>query len=867
MAPTIPSLNRYLRTDGQALKRAISGPRLLRDVRSICSTDRWNSFDRFHDTTRFLTQAYEEAGATTEVYPIRTGGEPGDGRWIIRECSDIRNATVDVVAPVRKRIIDYAKNPWQIIQWSAATPRRGLRSDLVVIDSTNDLHRRRRELRGKTVLTRLSARSLIGKLSAAGALAVVTDRPVDSLPNATAWTKFGWGAIPLDQADARLVGFVLSENEGKRLRALHEKHGSLTLHIKADVRPYMGDHDVVSGIVKGAVDPQEELWVLAHSAEPGAIDNASGVAVCVEAARTMESTIQAGNIRRPKRSIRFLSAFECYGFFNYLEHVSRYQTPIAGLCIDTVGARPDVCERQFSWRATIPMSATFVDRIGETVARSAIRAYKPGYRLVTGDFVSTSDTLAGDPKYGFPCPWITTHYRKNDKVWKAYHSSADVPALLSTSGLATATYTSVAYLAYLADAGNNELIEIARSETDATVERIQRMKDTDRAAYHREQHHVSLERLKRWIWGGSRSEIQSHLNEMERLVRQTGPAKRYARSRHADYARIPRRTRSLAPTLENTREPIASQIRNARLPQWTLFWADGNRTIADIARLVSQETDRDISTEQVADYFEAHEALGYASLTSPDDLVTKKQLVTDLRALGIEAGMNVMVHSSLSAIGHVEGGADTVVDALLTAVGKRGTLVMPSFNHSAAHTFNVNTSPTTNGSIPDAFWRRSGIARSNHPTHAIAACGPIADDLVAGHIEAGVWTSEDPIARLIRADGYIMSLGVDHTSSTVYHVGEVAVPCGCIDPTGNRRPIVEPNGDIRIVPALAFRRTYCPVDPKRLNQTLSKNPKQKSGKIGDANTTLVPVRLVYEARRRHLRDACPTCTVKPAYRK
>ena len=43
----------------------------------------------------------------------------------------------------------------------------------------------------------------------------------------------------------------------------------MTMRVRVDIRRYVGTHDVVSGIIRGAADPQDELWVLAHSAEPG----------------------------------------------------------------------------------------------------------------------------------------------------------------------------------------------------------------------------------------------------------------------------------------------------------------------------------------------------------------------------------------------------------------------------------------------------------------------------------------------------------------------------------------------------------------------------------------------------------------------
>ena len=73
--------------------------------------------------------------------------------------------------------------------------------------------------------------------------------------------------------------------------------------------------------------------------------------------------------------------------------------------------------------------------------------------------------------------------------------------------------------------------------------------------------------------------------------------------------------------------------------------------------------------------------------------VTKEDLIRDLRALGVREGMKLQVHSSLSRIGWVEGGADAVLDALMTVVTPEGTLMLPSFNHGAASTRRIPSLP------------------------------------------------------------------------------------------------------------------------------------------------------------------------------
>ena len=86
------------------------------------------------------------------------------------------------------------------------------------------------------------------------------------------------------------------------------------------------------------------------------------------------------------------------------------------VCIDTLGLNPVHCDGRLEWHATIPMSASFVDRLGMSVLQSALRQHRPGYTLHFEPFVATSDTLIGDPKYGFPCPWITTHHKNTVQV-------------------------------------------------------------------------------------------------------------------------------------------------------------------------------------------------------------------------------------------------------------------------------------------------------------------------------------------------------------------------------------------------------------------------------------------------------------------
>ncbi len=667
-----------------------------------------------------------------------------------------------------------------------------------------------------------------------------------------------------------MVGLVLSENQGNRLRRLVRKHGTLTVRTDVDIRHYQGTHDQVSGVVQGEGDPQDEVWALAHSAEPGAIDNASGVALCLEIARILEALIADGALPRPRRTIRLMNAYECHGFFKYLEDVRRLQTPLAGVVIDSVGSKPSVCGGRIEWHATIPMSAGFVDRLGEAILNETLRLRNPGYSLCPEPFQPTSDTLIGDPKYGFPCPWLTTHHRKTGRGFDAYHSSADTPNLLSTVGLAACATAMAGYLYWLANAGTEDVVDVAAAETARTIRRVRRADSSfAQVEYEREQHRVNLEKLQRWMWGGRRSDVLRRFKDCEREVLEAAKTavegKRRPRRRRIDGADlVPRRTRLLSPIGENSPPEIARRIGGKGLSPWVLFWADGNRTLQEISQAVACETGNAVKVARVIDYFKAHAELGYVELIPKSEQMTGTGLVADLRALGLARGMDVMVHSSLSSIGHVTGGADTVIQALMAVIGKRGTLMMPSFNHRAAQVYNPMTTPTTNGAIPDAFWRRPDAVRSDHPTHAVAAVGPRADAFCRDHSEKGLWTPDSPIGRLVHGNGHVLLLGVDHNATTAYHVAELSVPCGCIDPFGNAYRVVMPDGGVSQVKGLAFRSALCPVPPGKLNRALDRRGRQRRGRVGRADSILVPAIEVWNARRDHLRRVCPRCDIKPA---
>ena len=161
--------------------------------------------------------------------------------------------------------------------------------------------------------------------------------------------------------------------------------------------------------------------------------------------------------------------------------------------------------------------------------------------------------------------------------------------------------------------------------------------------------------------------------------------------------------------------------------------------------------------------------------------VTFENVVTALRVLGITSGDIVMVHSSLSSVGYVEGGADSVIDAFLSVLGPEGTLCVPTIiptGKGPRPPFDVKTSPSEVGVISETLRRRPDAFRSNNATHSVAAIGARAKGLTNGHERVGGRPSpwgefafgiESPWQKLYDLNAKYVLFGVDWNVNTMFH--------------------------------------------------------------------------------------------------
>lgn len=174
---------------------------------------------------------------------------------------------------------------------------------------------------------------------------------------------------------------------------------------------------------------------------------------------------------------------------------------------------------------------------------------------------------------------------------------------------------------------------------------------------------------------------------------------------------------------------------------------------------------------------------------------TIETLQWDLRRLGVRPGMVVIVHSSLSAVGWVCGGAVAVVAALEEVLGPSGTLVMPAHSSGLSEpgkwenppvpeswwpvirenmpAYDPELTPTHSmGVIAETFRKHRGVLRSSHPQVSFCAHGPQASRIVDDHsLDFGLG-ERSPLPRIYDLHGYVLLLGTSHGSNTSMHLAE-----------------------------------------------------------------------------------------------
>lgn len=175
--------------------------------------------------------------------------------------------------------------------------------------------------------------------------------------------------------------------------------------------------------------------------------------------------------------------------------------------------------------------------------------------------------------------------------------------------------------------------------------------------------------------------------------------------------------------------------------------------------------------------------------------VTRARIAADLATLGVRRGDVLLVHTAMSKLGFVSGGAEGVIFGLLDALSPEGTLVMPSFTsqyfdpsywtnppvpedwwqiiRDTQPAFDPARTPTRGiGRVPEVFRAWPGARRSPHPYDSFSALGAKAAEITAEQpLEVGLG-DPSPLSVMERVGGKVLLLGAGFANATCFHLAE-----------------------------------------------------------------------------------------------
>lgn len=148
----------------------------------------------------------------------------------------------------------------------------------------------------------------------------------------------------------------------------------------------------------------------------------------------------------------------------------------------------------------------------------------------------------------------------------------------------------------------------------------------------------------------------------------------------------------------------------------------------------------------------------------------------DLSRSGIKRGDDLLIHSSFKSLGQVEGGIETLIEAIVSHLGDRGTLLMPALsfvtvnNPESNFTFDILNTPSCVGAVTEFFRKYDGVVRSMHPTHSVAVLGYRQQEYTEGHYLDDEPVGENsPFRLLSHFGGKVLMLGCGTRSNTSMH--------------------------------------------------------------------------------------------------
>lgn len=581
------------------LDKYFNADRCLEKVTKIWETDHLISYDRFEETAQYCADSMKASGLVQiEKLPLRADGKTCYNDWKIPKAWKVHHATL--CYSDGEAIADYERIPCSLSMYSPATPGP-VESEVVDVCGLESFPADG-SLKGKILLTDRRAGAAVEEAHKAGAIGVLSCsvtlypgiRTREDIYDTVLWESMGQRNLTNP-----VFGFKLTPRQTDEMR---KRLAQGPVRVVADIQTefYDGVKYTVSGLLEGTAPDLPEVFAYGHLYEPGANDNASGSGALLELAQCFREAIDAGDLPRPKRSIRFVMGEECGGSMGYTAaHPDRNM--LCGGVFDMVGTE-GIDKARLSLRYDPMANLSFADAALDTSVRLHGEFTGQDHDFDRHPFKKSlgTDNIIADPCFGAPSIALVA------APATSYHSSMDTPDRIEMDILKRNALILGVYLYGLADA-DGDTCRMLEAEL-----RQQTLAELATQTHPKKQQHIR-EGLERALY--SLTKICSELPYKKPVEEIPAIPSYAAEAGHRIPVRLVRGPLTLArhPELKNPRwKPAWNAVLN--IP---LFWADGKRNLWQVAYQTACELD-DVTDEQLQkkyedtlDYFNFLAELGY----------------------------------------------------------------------------------------------------------------------------------------------------------------------------------------------------------------------------------------------------------------
>lgn len=402
-----PELDRIFRT-------YLSGVRAQQHTAAITQWYRSPGSSGYHAATQYVAGAIREAGADEvieERYPL-----DGETKFLGRTMPpawEPLEATLEIVEPVRQHLLSYEEVPSTLPWWCGSTPPEGVVVQVVDVGrGLSAADYTGKSVAGNAVLIRDSeSRPAWGHAAELarqhGSAGIITDflhsqtrpwRARDALPEAVQLLR-------LPPRFQNPWAFSVDYHSAERLAAL-ARAGLVRVRARVEARTFKGEGVNLIATIRGAERLDESVFFIAHTSagtKPCA-NCAAGPALMIELCRAIQSAVRAGDLPKPRRSIRFMFVAEGLGS-TYFIHTHRHDLSKikATLCLDSVGHRQSTLKSSLVMYRSPDSIPSYVNDLGasliEELPKEADWPFRNGPAIPLVNFQQLPYT-----------PWSDNHY-------------------------------------------------------------------------------------------------------------------------------------------------------------------------------------------------------------------------------------------------------------------------------------------------------------------------------------------------------------------------------------------------------------------------------------------------------------------------